>query len=462
MMGYLASRGLGIVRQSIFNGLFGTGSAANAYVAAARLPDTLFNLIAGGALSHAFIPIFVSYDKEHGQREAWRLASLVFNVLLVLLTLFVLIGEWFAPAFVNQLLVPGLSQQDRDLTTTLTRIMLFQPLILGLGTVVTAILNSKRQFLLPALSLAVFNLGLIGGLLFSIAIPGVGIYGPTFGMLAAAALQVGVELPGLLKQGVRYSFIWNLRHPGLREVMRLLVPNALAVGIASAAVIVDTNFASYLPDQASISALHSAQMLIALPVALISQAVGRALLTPMAMEAMAGRYVRLRQTILKVIGGSVLLSIPCAVGLYLFGKPLIHLLFQHGAFTRHSTELTNLVLIGYALSLPGQVASDLLIGSFYALKDARTPLFTNIFAFAVRYGLILLLLQALAGSSHIILALPAAYAIATTAEAALLVLILFFRLRRKVKTDRGMQRLLQRRRYIHNKQQRVQSEEMPS
>ncbi len=413
MMAYIASRGLGVLRQSIFNALFGTGPEANAYYAAARLPDTLFNLIAGGALSHAFIPIFVSYEKN-GQREAWRLTSLVFNVLLVILTAFVLVSEFLAPAFVSHYLVPGYSPSEQALTSTLTRIMLIQPLILGLGTIATAILNSKRQFLLPALSIAVYNFGLIGGLLFSLAIPGIGIYGPTFGILAAAGCQVAVMVPGLLKQGVRYTFIWNLKHPGLYEVMRLLGPNALAVGVVSVGFIVDTYFASYLPDQASLSALHNAQMLYALPLALVAQAISQAALPQLSTLAAAGHYIRLRKTTLKIIGGAVLLSVPSAVLLDLWGRPTIHILFQHGAFTRHSTNLT--------------------------LKDARTPLFTNLFALAMRYGLIVLLLKLMTGTS-VIMAIPLAATVSVTAEALLLYLLLFLRLRAKVKVDKGMQRL---------------------
>ena len=118
MLALLASRGLGIVRQSLFNMLFGTGPEANAYYAASRLPDTIFNLIAGGALTHAFIPVFFSYEKEHGQREAWRLTSLVFHVLLVSLTLLVLIGELFAPAMVTHFVVPGYSPTEQALTAT--------------------------------------------------------------------------------------------------------------------------------------------------------------------------------------------------------------------------------------------------------------------------------------------------------------------------------------------------------
>src|SRR5205085_1103328 len=166
-------------------------------------------------------------------------------------------------------------------------------LLLGLGTIATAILNSKRQFLLPALSIAIYDLGLIGGLLVSLAIPRVGIYGPTFGYLASAFCQIAILLPGLLKQGFRYTFIWNLKHPGLYEVLRLLVPNLLAVGIGSVGSILDTTFASYLPDQASIPALNNALMLYGLPLVLLAEAIGQSLLPQITMLAAQGHYLRM-------------------------------------------------------------------------------------------------------------------------------------------------------------------------
>src|SRR5207344_2860926 len=316
-----------------FNALFGTGPQATAYFAAFRLPDTLFNLIAGGALIYAFLPIFLSYDTQRGEREAWRLASLVFNVLLVSLTAFVLLAEIVAPTFVTKLLVPGLPPFEQALTVTLTRIMLLHPLILGLGTVATAILNSRRQFLRPALSIAIYDVGLIGGLLFSFAIPGVGIYGPTFGLLVSAIGQVGILIPALVKQGVRYSFVWNLKHPGLHEILGLLIPNLIAVAIGSVAAIINTAFASYLPDTASIPAITNAMMLVGLPSVLLATAVSQSLLPQITMQATYGRYLRMSLTILKIVGGAVLLCIPAALALFIFGKPAIHLFFQHGKFT---------------------------------------------------------------------------------------------------------------------------------
>jgi len=446
MLALLASRGLGVVRQTIFNALFGTGPEANAYYAAARLPDTLFNLIAGGALTHAFIPVFLSHENDHGKQEAWRLASLVFNLMLVALTLVVFIGEFFAPTFVNTLIVPGYSHSEQVLTTSLTRIILIQPLILALGTVITAVLNGKRQFLLPALSIAVYNIGLIGGLLVALAVPGVGIYGPTYGILAAAVLQVGVQVPALLKQGFRYSFVWDIRDPGLWEVMKLLGPNALAVAIGSIGFLVDTAFVSYLPDKSSLAAIHNAQLLYALPEALIAQAIGLALLPHLATQAAAGRFVRMRQTAFKVMGGAIALTVPAAILLWLLGKPIIRLLFQHGAFTAHSSELTSLALTAYAVGLPGIIAGELIAGGFFALKDTRTPLITNIFALATRYGLIVFLLQVFHGI-YIILAIPLALSGSATAEAVLMCAILLWRLQKRVALDKGMVRLLQRRKY---------------
>lgn len=443
----LASRGLGVVRQSLFNALFGTGPEANAFIAAARFPDTLFNLIAGGALSHAFIPVFLSYEKEKGSAETWRLTSLVFNVILVALTLVTLIGELLAPAFVNTLLVPGYSPAEQALTTNLTRIMLLQPLILGLGTIATAILSSRRQFLLPALSLAVNNIGLIGGLLISLLIPGIGIYGVTVGVLVGAALQIVVQVPALWLQKVKYTFYWDLRHPGLREVMRLLIPNALTIGVIYAASIIETNFTSRLPDPASLAALHNADLLQSFPIALISQAIGGALLPYLSVYAASQRFLRMRQTALKVIGISIAVTIPIALILAFVALPVIRLLFQHGAFNAHSSDLTHLALLGYAVSLPGVIAGDMIVRGFIALKDTRTPLLTNIFNLLLRVGLIIVLLNILQGAL-LIMAIPLALAGAATAEALLLSTILLWRLNKKVRTDAGMQRLQRRRQYV--------------
>lgn len=449
VMAYLTSKGLGLVRQTIFDYLFGAGDTANAYYAASRLPDTLFDLIAGGALTHALIPVLLSYEKDNGKVEAWRLASLVFNLLLVAFTVLVFVSEFLAPTFVSNILVPGYAPATKALTTTLTRILLIQPLVLGVGTVATALLNSKRQFLLPAVSIAMYNVGVIGGTLFSLFIPGLGIYGPTYGILAAAVLQVGVQVPPLIKQGVRYTFTWNLNHPGLRDVLRLLGPNSLAIAVASIGLILDTTFISFMKDHTSLAAARNAHMLFALPLALVALSIGQATLPQLSVQVASGRYVRMRNTTLKIVAATLVLSILAATFLYLFGKPLIHLLYQHGAFNKHATAVTGTALLGYAVALPGLAIAQLLALSFYALKDALTPLVTNILALGIRIGLLFTLLNVFTGS-HAIIAIPLASAGAGIVESLLLGCLLYFRLRSKVKLDLGMQRLTRWRTQIRN------------
>lgn len=410
-----------------------------------RLPDTLFNLIAGGALTYALIPVFSSYEKESRQAEAWRLISLVFNVMLVILTIFILLAEFLAPTFVARLLVPGYSPSEQALVTTLTRILLVQPLILGVGTIATAVLSTKRQFLLPALSIAIYNFGLIAGLLFSVAIPGVGIYGPTYGVLVTAVLQILIQIWGVMKIGFRYSFTLDIRNKGLHDVMRLLIPNMIGVAISSIGPILDTTYASYLPDKASLAALHNAQLLYAVPLTLLAQTLSQAALPRLSTLAATARYVRLSQLIRNIVVISFLLCIPCTLALYFLGKPAIHLFFQHGAFTEHSSVITSLALLGYALGLPGEMISQLLVPGFYALKDAWTPLFTGILGLVTRVIFILLLLHFMTGI-YVILAIPLATSISLTVDGSIRYILLLFRLRTKVKQDKGMARLLQCRR----------------
>jgi putative peptidoglycan lipid II flippase len=146
MASFFVSALLGAVRQVLFNAQFGAGSEASAYYAAFRLPDTLFSLVAGGALSSAMIPVLLSATREEGEDAGWRLTNLVLTALLAVFAVITVIGELFAPAFVAHVLAPGFDAETSRQTVTLTRIMLAQPLILAVGSVATAVLNSRNQF----------------------------------------------------------------------------------------------------------------------------------------------------------------------------------------------------------------------------------------------------------------------------------------------------------------------------
>ncbi len=411
MASFFLSAALGAVRQVLFNAQFGVGVQANAYYAAFRLPDTLFSLIAGGALSSAMIPVLLKTIREEGEESGWRLVNLVLTALLAVFALVVLAGEVFAPAFVNGLLAPGFDAETGALTVRLTRIMLLQPVILAVGTVATAVLNSRNQFLLTALSVISHNIALIAGILAAGAIPGLGIYGPTLGVVGGAVLQAITLLPGLLGAGARLGLVWDLLNRRLRELVALLIPNGLSVSVNYAGFIVDTSFASRAPEIAGLPALYNAWLLVGLPIALLGQAVGQAAFPRLAAQAAEANWARMRRMLLGSLGAAVGLAVPAFLGLWLLGRPVIRILFERGEYTSSAGDLTYSVLIAYAVALPAYVATEVVTRGLIALQDTRTPLFTNLLQLAGRT-----LFMALLIGRYGIIAVPAALALTATLE----------------------------------------------
>jgi putative peptidoglycan lipid II flippase len=426
MASFFLSAALGAVRQVLFNAQFGVGTEANAYYAAFRLPDTLFSLIAGGALSSAMIPVLLNTIREEGEEAGGRLINIILTILLACFALIVLIGQIFAPAFVNGLLAPGFDPATSQLTVALTRIMLIQPLILAAGSVATAVLNSRNQFLLTALSVVSHNVALITGILVVKLLPGLGIYGPTIGVVGGGVLQAAILLPGLYSRGLRFQPIWDVWNRRLREIVRLLIPNGLSVGVNYAGFIVDTAFASRAPEIAGLPALYNAWLLVGLPIALLGQAVGQAAFPRLAAQADAADWPRLGRTLLQSLGAVIGLAIPAFLALYFLGRPVIRLLFERGKFTAEAGDLTYTVLIAYAIALPAYVGTEVITRGLIALRDTRTPLITNILQLIGR-----VVIMALLVSQWGIIAIPAALAITATLETLTLGTILFLKLRRQ-------------------------------
>lgn len=428
MASFFFSAALGAVRQVLFNAQFGAGDEANAYYAAFRLPDTLFSLIAGGALSSAMIPVLLSAAREEGRAASLRLVNLVLTALLAVFALIVVAGELVAPAFVRGVLAPGFDPATSALTVALTRIMLIQPLILAVGSVATALLNSRNQFLLTALSVASHNIALIAGIVAARLVPDLGIYGPTYGVVGGAVLQVLILLPGLLGSEFRFRPRLDWGDGRLREVVRLLVPNGLAVGVGYAGFILDTAYASRAPEAAGLAALHNAWLLVGLPIALLGQAVGQSAFPRLAAQADAAEWAALRGTLLRSLGAVVALAVPAVAGLVILGRPTIRILFEHGRYDAAAGALTYAVLVAYAVALPAYVGTEVISRGLIALRDTRTPLLTNIAQFLGRAALIAALLGAVG-----VVAIPIAFAATASVETVLLGAILAAKIARRAR-----------------------------
>ena len=429
MASFFLSAALGAVRQVLFNAQFGVSQAANAYYAAFRLPDTLFSLIAGGALSSAMIPVLLNARQKEGEASGWRLISVVLTALLSVFALLILAVEIFTPALVTGLLAPGFDTQTADLTVTLTRIMLIQPMILLLGSVATAVLNSRNQFLLTGLSVVSHNVSLIASILILKLFPNLGIFGPTAGVIGGAILQAVILSPGLRGDGDGAGILFDLANQRLREVVRLLIPNGLSVSVNYAGFIVDTSYATRAADPAGLAAMYNAFLLVGLPIALLGQAIGQAAFPRLAAQAEAENWPEMRRMLLRSLGASIALALPAVGALLLLGRPTILILFEHGEFTAAAGDLTFRVLVAYAIALPAYVATEVITRGLISLRDTRTPLFTNTGQLVLRILLISSLLARLG-----VVAIPAAFAISSTVETLTLAVVLFLKLRTRLRT----------------------------
>ncbi len=385
---FVLSRVLGLVRQMTVGAMFGTSGELDAYLAAARIPEMIFLIVAGGALGSAFIPTFSGYLTRDDRDGAWRLASAVANLALVLLTGLAGLTALLAPVLVRTLIAPGFDPAQQALTVSLLRLMLISPIIFGVSGIVMGALNAYQHFLLPALAPSIYNLSIIGGAL--LLGPRLGVRGMAIGVLVGAALHLLVQVPALLRYGARYALTFGLRVPGVREVGRLMGPRVLGTAIVQLNFVVNNSLASAMGEGA-VSAINYAWLLMLLPQGIFAQAVGTAAFPTLAAQAARGERDDMRRTLAATLRTVFVLCLPATVGLIALGHPLVALLFQRGAFEAHATDAVALTLAFYALGLVGHAGLEIVARAFYALHDTFTPVWVGGLTMALNVGLSLTL-----------------------------------------------------------------------
>jgi len=417
---FFLSRVAGLAREMIIGARFGTGAELDAYLAAFRVPDLLFQLVAGGALGSAFIPVFTGLLTRRDLKGAWRLFSAVTNLVLLLMTALAGIAALVAPWLVRTILAPGFTPAQQALTAELMRWMLISTVIFGVSGIVMGVLNSFQHFLLPALAPLLYNLSIIAGAWF--LAPTLGVYGLVVGVIVGAALHLDLQLFGLWHHNARYYETLGLDSPRVREVGRLMAPRVLGLAVVQINFWVNTLLASSLP-AGSLSALNYAWLLMLLPQGIVAQGVATAAFPTFAALEARGQHDELRRVFSTTLRGILFLAIPAAAGLYAWRVPLIRMLLERGEFTARSTELTAAALAFYAFGLIGHSAIEIFARAFYSLHDTRTPVAIGVIAMGLNVVLSLWLRVPLA---HAGLAL--ANTLATTLEMLLLAWLLSRRL----------------------------------
>lgn len=429
MGGMAAAMVVGLVRQRIVAGIFGTSAEMDAYTAANGIPELLFTMLAGGALAFAFIPVYSGLLSRDKRREANDLASGVINTILLLTSAAALILAWFAPTLVRAPwgIAPHFDSRTQQLTISLMRILLLSTIIFALSSILTGALHAHQHFLLPAIAPIMYSLGIIIGAL-ALA-PSLGIFGLAWGAAIGAALHLLIQVPGLVRYRIRWRPILGWSGAPLRRVAFLMAPRVIDLLMARASIDwINANLGSGL-GSGRVSSLRYAFQLMNMPWTLIGTAIGIAVFPTLAAFAAQEDLSAQRRALSDALRAILTLALPAAAGLIVLGRPLIGVLFQQGAFDARSTDLVYFALQFYALALLSQSVLEVVVRAFAARQDTLTPLLVSFFTTAINLGLAVLLSRPLGrgGLEHGGLAL--ANGIAVGIEALIGLTILHFRWR---------------------------------
>lgn len=388
----LLSRILGFLREALISGFFGKSYVTDAYLAGFAVPDFFYTLLVVGALSSAFIPVLSGYLAEKKRREAWYVASAVMNLVVFSLSGITILALILAPKIIA-LYIPDAPLKTKELATEIMRILLFQPILLSLSGFSMGILNSLKIFGPSAVGSVIYALGVV--VFGTILKPFIGIKGFAVGVLIGAMGNFLIQIPALRRVGFRYTFTLNFRHPGVRRIALLAFPIILSFGLGQIPVVVYQNLASALPP-GSLSSLMYAYRLQQLPIGIFAYSVGLAIFPTLTEAKSLKRWQLFRDSFSLALRSIMFITIPISVGMMVLAKPLISVVFQHGAFTYQDTLATVSPLVFFAFGIVEQSASVILPRTFYALQDTWTPVLLSGITLLVNIVLMNVLVRPLA------------------------------------------------------------------
>lgn len=389
MAAFILSNLIGLIRGILIMRSYGTGAEMEAFNTANRLAETLFNLVAGGALASAFVPTFTGFLAKKDKTGAWKLASSIANLVLVLLTAVSALSAVFAPQIVQYLLAPGFVDEPQtfNLAVDLLRVILPSVVIFGISGLLMGVLNANQVFLYPALAPSMYSLGIIFGVL--VLSSEMGIFGLAWGTVLGAALHLLVQIPSLFRLKFSYRPMLGLGDPSVHEVGRLMLPRLFGAGIVQLNFWVNTNLASRQPE-GSLTSITTAFTLMMMPQALIAQTIAIASLPTFSAQVALGKLDEMRSSLASTMRAVLLLALPSSVGLVLLREPIIRLLYQGGRFGDRSTEMVAWALLWYAAGLVGHCVVEIVSRAFYALHDTKTPVIIGVIAMSLNIGFSLL------------------------------------------------------------------------
>ena len=386
------SQVLGLVRQRLLVSVFGASNTLGVYLASSRLPDLLFQLIIAGALVSAFIPVFSNFlakgESEEGNKMASGLLTVGFSIFFVFSLLLFLL----APFFLKILnLGSQFSSVDMQLMANLMRVLIFGQLIFIVGTFFSAVLQSYNHFFIPGIAAALYNLGIIVGIL--TLSKTAGIFAPAYGVILGSILYVAMQLPMIRKVGFSFKPIFSIKLKGVAEVIGLMWPRTLSLAVFQLGTLAAVTLVSFLSNPGrNYVILDYAQTLAFAPVALFGQAIAQAAFPVLSREK--ENLVEFKKTFITSFHQMLYLILPVSVLILVLRIPVVRLIYGAGLFDWQATVLTGKTLALFSISIFAQALIYLVSRGFYALYDTKTPLvvgtITTIFMIVLGFFFVLI------------------------------------------------------------------------
>ena len=414
---YLVARALGYVRVVVIGSTIGEGPELDAFFAAFRIPDLIFQLVAAGTVAAALVPMVAGELGAGRAAHAWRVVSTIATLMTVALAVLSLVAFLAAPLLVA-LITPGFQGAQLERTIELTRLMLLAPMFLALGAVATSALNAHQRFAAAAVAPIVYDLAIIGAAF--LLTPSMGVAGLALGVVAGSLGHLLVQLPALSRAGFRLTPSLDARDADVTEALKLMAPRALALGVGQITFIVATSLASGL-ESGSVTAFTLAFTVFSIPLSVIGIPLGIVALPTLSRDLARGAIDKFVELVTRALRMIVFTMGPIVALGVVLREPATTILFNHGRFSEDGVRLVAAALGLLLLALPAEALMTILVRAFYANRDTRTPAAAAVLAVVLHVGIGVVAVNALGwGLPGIALGI----AIGSTVEAIVLTLVL--------------------------------------
>jgi len=389
----------------------------DAYWVAFRLPELVFQLLVIGSLSAAFIPVYSAY-RQKDQKDASYLASSMMNIVLVVFGVLSLLIFIFAEEFNSAITSVNFSVEQIKLAAQLSRIMLLAQFFFAISNFLTGIIQAQQRFLIPALSPLAYNIGIILGII--LLSPIMGIYGAAVGVVIGALLHLLMQLPLAFRLGFTYRPVWDFKHPGVKEMIKLMPPRTLAISVNQIELFASVYFATAL-SPGSLTIISIAQQLMSAPIRVFSVPIGQASLPFLSKDVASGKLKEFKDTLISSLHHVLFLAFPAGMLLLILRIPLVRLAYGSPSFPWSATLLTGKAVALMSLTLFAQGGIHILVRGFYALHNTKVPFVIALLSVAINITLSYL---AVFGLGWGVLGLAAAMSVAGIIQFTLLLILL--------------------------------------